>query len=99
MAVTIRSTLALALAFGWWTSCVAFAATVTDDSNWSPDEMMEGSMIDSLSKRLWDDRGLRSARLRQEPSVDIYRRFARAMRSMIEGDDDAALRELRVWFD
>ena len=45
--------------------CIALVAaaapTVRDDSNWSPSAQMEGSTIDGLSKRLWDDRGLRKA--------------------------------------
>ena len=79
--------------------CVALetaaAPTVRDDSNWSPGAQMEGSMIDGLSKRLWDDRGLRKARLQQSGSPTIYRRVAQAMRSMADGDDKAALESFR----
>ena len=71
------------------------APTVKDDSNWSPGAQMEGSMIDALSKRLWDNRGLRKARLRQSPSATVYRRIERAMLSMEEGDDQAALESFR----
>ena len=91
----------------WWQSVVlagllpcsalvaGAASTVKDDSNWSPGAQMEGSMIDALSKRLWDNRGLRKARLRQSPSATVYRRIERAMRSMAEGDDQAALESFR----
>lgn len=56
---------------------------------------MDGSEIDVLSKRLWDDRGLRKARLQQPGSLTIYRRVAQAMRSMVDGDDQAALGSFR----
>ena len=79
--------------------CIALVAagapTVRDDSNWSPSAQMGGSMIDGLSKRLWDDRGLRKARLQQPPSLTVFRRVAQAMRSMAEGDDQAALESFR----
>ena len=80
-------------------SCIALVAaaapTVKDDSNWSPEAMMEGSKIDALSKRLWDDRGLRKARLQQPPSITVFQRIAKAMRSMADGDDQAALESFR----
>lgn len=57
---------------------------------------MAGSEIDALSKRLWDDRGLRKARLRQPPSFTVFQRVAQAMRSMAEGDDQAALESFRA---
>ncbi|MCY3812006.1 MAG: hypothetical protein OXH15_09440 [Gammaproteobacteria bacterium] len=66
-----------------------------DDSNWSPEPMMEGSKIDALSKRLWDDRGLRKARLQQPPSITVFQRVAQAMRSMADGNDEAALESFR----
>lgn len=79
--------------------CIALVAvaapTVKDDSEWSPGAMMEGSKIDALSKRLWDDRGLRKARLQQPPSLTVFQRVAQAMRSMAEGDDQAALESFR----
>lgn len=79
--------------------CIALVApaapTVKDDSNWSPSAMMEGSTIDALSKRLWENRGLRKARLQQSPSVTVYLRIEQAMRSMADGDDQAALESFR----
>ena len=74
---------------------LAAAPTVKDDSNWSPEPMMEGSDIDALSKRLWDDRGLRKARLQQPPSITVFQRVAQAMRSLADGDDQAALESFR----
>ena len=56
---------------------------------------MEGSKIGALSKRLWEDRGLRKARLQQPPSFTVFQRVAQAMRSMAEGDDQAALESFR----
>ena len=80
--------------------CIALVAagapTVRDDSTWSPEEMMEGSKIDRLSKRLWDDRGLRKARLQQFGSMTVFEQIERAMRSMADGDDQAALETLRA---
>ena len=79
--------------------CIAFVAagapTVRDDSTWSPSAQMEGSTIDKLSKRLWDDRGLRKARLQQFGSIAVSNRIARAAGSMAAGDDQAALESLR----
>ena len=91
----------------WWQSVViglapcmalvaAAAPTVQDDSTWSPEEMMGGSMIDDLSNRLWDDRGLRKARLQQFGSMTVFQQIERAMRSMAAGDDRAALETLRA---
>ena len=77
------------------TVSVATAPGVKDDSNWSPEPMMEGSKIDVFSKRLWDNRGLRKARLQQSPSVTVFQRIERAMRSMADGDDQAALESFR----
>ena len=78
--------------------CIALVAaaahTAQDDSNWSP-SAQEGSTIDKLSKRLWDDRGLRKARLQQPPSMTVFQRVAQAMRSMADGDDQAALESFR----
>lgn len=71
---------------------VAAAPAVKDESDWSPSE---DSTITKLSKRLWDDRGLRKVRLQQLPTVATYRRAARAVRSMADGDDQAALESLR----
>ena len=73
----------------------AAAPTVRDDSNWSPSAQMEGSTIDSLSKRLWDDRGLRTARLQRFGSPTVSHHIARAARSLAAGDDQAALGSLR----
>ena len=73
----------------------AAAPTVKDDSNWSPREMMEGSMIDRLSKRLWDDRGLRKARLQQFGSPTVSHRIMRAARRLAVGDHEEALESLR----
>ena len=56
---------------------------------------MEGSAIDSLSKRLWDDRGLRKARLQKSGSIAVSNRIARAAGRMAAGDDQAALESLR----
>ena len=88
------SVLLLGLAAGMAASVVA-APKVKDDSDWSPSPMMEGSKIDALSKRLWDDRGLRKARLQQPPSITVFQRVAQAMRSMADGDDEAALESFR----
>ena len=81
--------------------CIASVAeaapTVSDDSDWSPSAQLaqlaqlEGSMIARLSKRVWDDRGLRRARLQQIGSLTVFERIGRAMRSMMAGDDQAAL--------
>ena len=79
----------------WVAVSVAAAPAAKDDSNWSPSAMMQGSMIDALSKRLWDNRGLRKARLQQPPSLTVFRRIEQAMRSMADGDDQAALESLR----
>ena len=80
-------------------SCIALVAaaapTVRDDSNWSPSAQMEGSVIDGLSERLWDDRGLRKARLQKSGSPAVSRIFARVAGSMAAGDDQAALESLR----
>lgn len=79
--------------------CIALVAaparTVRDDSNWSPEAMMGGSKIDRLSKRLWNDRGLRKARLQQSGSMTVFQQIGRAMRSMADGDDHPALETLR----
>ena len=79
--------------------CIALVAaaapTALDDSNWSPSAQMEGSMIDKLSKRLWDDRGLRKARLQQFGNIAVSNQIVRATRSMATGDDQAALESLR----
>ena len=86
----------------WWqsvvliglASCIALVAepapAVSDDSNWSPSAQMERSTIARLSKRVWDDRGLRRARLTQSGSVTVFDRVGRAARSMAAGDDEAA---------
>lgn len=89
----------------WWhavaplglAACLVAAATPTvrDDSTWSPSAQMEGSAIDSLSKRLWDDRGLRKARLQKSGSIAVSNRIARAAGRMAAGDDQAALESLR----
>ena len=89
-----HSVLLLGLASGMAASVVA-APKVKDDSDWSPSAMMEGSKIDALSKRLWDDRGLRKARLQQPPSITVFQRVAQAMRSMADGNDEAALESFR----
>lgn len=73
----------------------AVAPAVKDDSNWSPSAQMEGSTIDGLSKRLWDDRGLRTARLQRSGSPMVSHHIARAARSMADGDDRAALESFR----
>ena len=79
--------------------CVALVAagapTARDDSNWSPSAQMEGSMIDKLSRRLWNDRGLRKARLQQFGSIAVSNHIERAARSMSAGDDQAALESLQ----
>ena len=79
--------------------CIALVAaaapTVKDDADWSPSAQVQGSTIANLSERLWDDRGLRKARLRQFRNPTVLRRVAQAVRSMADGDDEAALESLR----
>lgn len=55
----------------------------------------EESIIEDLSRRLWEDRGLRKARVQRAGSTAVFRRVERAMRAMAEGDDDDALEWLR----
>ena len=52
-------------------------------------------MIDDLSNRLWDDRGLRKARLQKPGSIAVSNHIVRAAGSMAAGDDQAALESLR----
>ena len=53
------------------------------------------SIIDDLSRRLWEDRGLRKARVQRTGSTAVYQRVERAIRAMGEGDDHGALDWLR----
>ena len=55
----------------------------------------EESMIEDLSRRLWEDRGLRNARVQRAGSTTVFQRVERAMRAMAEGDDDEAFDWLR----
>lgn len=50
----------------------------------------EDSMIDNLSRRLWDDRGLRKVRVQRSWNRAVLIRLAQAERSMAAGDDHAA---------
>ena len=55
----------------------------------------ESSMIEDLSKRLWDDRGLRKARVQRMGSPAAMDHVYRAMHSMDAGDGEQALRSLQ----
>ena len=55
----------------------------------------EQSIIEDLSRRLWEDRGLRKARAQRAGSTAVFQRVERAMRAMAEGDDREALDWLR----
>ncbi|MCY4011204.1 MAG: hypothetical protein OXG82_00670 [Gammaproteobacteria bacterium] len=55
----------------------------------------EQSIIEGLSRRLWEDRGLRKARVQRAGSTAVFQRVERAMRAMAEGDDREALDWLR----
>lgn len=55
----------------------------------------EDSIIEDLSRRLWEDRGLRKARVQRAGSTAVFQRVERAMRAMAEGDDRGALDWLR----
>ena len=55
----------------------------------------EESIIEDLSRRLWEDRGLRKARVQRTGSMAVFQRVERAIRAMAEGDDRGALDWLR----
>ena len=61
----------------------------------APAASEEEGMIDGLSRRLWEDRGLRNARVQRAGSEAVLKRIAHAIRAMAEGDDDEALDQLR----
>ena len=53
------------------------------------------NIIEDLSRRLWEDRGLRKARVQRTGSTAVYQRVERAIRAMAEGDDHGAFDWLR----
>ena len=55
----------------------------------------EESIIEDLSRSIWEDRGLRKARAQRAGSTAVFRRVERAIRAMADGDDAAALDWLR----
>lgn len=78
--------------------------TPTERSGEAPEEepdmppapgVSEDSIIEDLSRRLWEDRGLRNARVQRAGSTAVFQRVERAMRAMAVGDDVEALDWLR----
>ena len=55
----------------------------------------EKSIIEDLSRRLWEDRGLRNARVQRTGSIAVFQRVERATPAMTEGDAQGALDWLR----
>lgn len=53
------------------------------------------SIIEDLSRRLWDDRGLRKARKERSGSETVWKYLARASHSLEAGDGASALRSLK----
>ena len=55
----------------------------------------EKSIIEDLSRSLWEDRGLRKARTQRTPNTTVFEHVGRAMRALAQDDDRGALHWLR----